>query len=280
MAAITRNCGLARAQLVVEKIGTGRTSCGLRRNPNGKLFYRGDLIMTEEAKVTHATVRISEDGRGTESYDIECRFSDGQKFAAIQVDGEFPKLAQRICSALTLPETLWQPMTSAPKDGTVILALLTGSDIPYPIRWQDKELPEGSPPGWFVTWDNYRLTEMDGPMCWMRCPPEFKGSWDLAAIIRLKALDDIRTERERQISEEGYSPNHDDTYVAGELVKAAICYASNSVRNTNWYPGETPVDWPWEWEAWKPSTPLRDLIKAEALILAEIERLKRGQLNT
>lgn len=155
--------------------------------------------MTEEARVTYATVRTSEDGRGIESYDIECRFSDGQKFAAIQVDGEFPKLAQRICAALALSEPLWRPMTSAPKDGTAILALLAGSDIPYPVRWQDKELPEGSPPGWFVTWDNYRLSESDGPLCWMRCPPADNGPGGLTTSPRFQALADIQTEAKPEL---------------------------------------------------------------------------------
>jgi hypothetical protein len=49
----------------------------------------------KEPKVVYATVRDS----GDEVFpmlDIECRFSDGQKFAAIQVDGDFPELAESI----------------------------------------------------------------------------------------------------------------------------------------------------------------------------------------
>lgn len=232
--------------------------------------------MTEEAKVTHATVRTSEDGRGIESYDIECRFSDGQKFAAIQVDGEFPKLAQRICAALALSEPLWRPMTSAPKDGTAILVLLAGSDIPYPVRWiEDKmDLPKNGVPGWYTTWDHYPILDDDGPLCWMRCPPLNPPS-EVVTSYRKKAIDDILAERERQIREEEWTLEHDDTYTAGELVMAAVCYAFNTVRNMVWYPGEMPVDWPWDAEWWKPTIPRRDLIKAGALILAEIERLDR-----
>lgn len=33
--------------------------------------------------------------------------------------------------------------------------------------------------------------------------------------------------------------------------------------------------WPWDESWWKPTTPRRDLVKAAALILAEIERLDR-----
>jgi len=37
---------------------------------------------------------------GDDDFEIECRFSDGQKLAAITVDGDFPNLAGRICAFL------------------------------------------------------------------------------------------------------------------------------------------------------------------------------------
>jgi hypothetical protein len=49
----------------------------------------------EEPKVVYATVRDSGD-EVFPTFDIECRFSDGKKFAAIQVDGDFPDLADSI----------------------------------------------------------------------------------------------------------------------------------------------------------------------------------------
>lgn len=39
-------------------------------------------------------------------------------------------------------------------------------------------------------------------------------------------------------------------------------------------PGHSPPGWPWAWW-WKPSTEIRDLVKAGALIAAEIDRLQR-----
>lgn len=48
----------------------------------------------QEPKVVHATIRESAD------WDIECRFSDGQKFAAITVDIEHEQLAHKICDFL------------------------------------------------------------------------------------------------------------------------------------------------------------------------------------
>lgn len=39
--------------------------------------------------------------------------------------------------------------------------------------------------------------------------------------------------------------------------------------------GPTTV-WPWDWAWWKPKNPRRDLVRAAALIIAEIERLDRA----
>ncbi len=52
-----------------------------------------------EPTVIYATVRAG----GPENdpcWDIECRFNDGQKFAAIHVDHSMEKLAHFICDAL------------------------------------------------------------------------------------------------------------------------------------------------------------------------------------
>lgn len=57
-----------------------------------------------EPYVTYATVRESEDDTGYPCWDIECRFSDGQKYAAIEVAFEFEKLADFICGVINLPK--------------------------------------------------------------------------------------------------------------------------------------------------------------------------------
>jgi hypothetical protein len=52
-----------------------------------------------EPRVFHATVR--EGGPDDDPcWDIECRFSDGQKFAAVQVDHRMEKLADWIAGRL------------------------------------------------------------------------------------------------------------------------------------------------------------------------------------
>lgn len=95
--------------------------------------------------------------------------------------------------------------------------------------------------------------------------------------VSYRAAADVLDERRRQITAEGWTPEHDDEHSCQELAMAAACYAGNAggyVWADGW-PGETV--WPWDRSCWKPTTPRRDLVKAAALILAEIERLDRIQ---
>lgn len=88
----------------------------------------------------------------------------------------------------------------------------------------------------------------------------------------------IVRERDRQTSSEGWTPAHDDTHTHGELAAAAIAYASpfESIKAVSLISGEHVCDvWPWESDSYKPTTRIRDLVKAGALIAAEIDRLKR-----
>ena len=92
--------------------------------------------------------------------------------------------------------------------------------------------------------------------------------------LRARAWEDIGKERLRQIDREGFSPESDDGYLDGELLRAAACYLLNLVVPKS--PHRWPGLWPWPSLWWKPTNPRRDLVKAGALILAEIERLDRA----
>lgn len=81
-----------------------------------------------------------------------------------------------------------------------------------------------------------------------------------------KALQDVIAERKRQIAVECWTPEHDDEHAGGDLAEAAACYVLGTADKDTW---------PWEWEAWKPKDRRRNLVKAAALLLAEIERLDR-----
>ena len=70
------------------------------------------------------------------------------------------------------------------------------------------------------------------------------------------------------MAEEGYDVAHDDHHLDGELLHAALAYLC--------VPGLSL--WPFEPESFKPSTdPIRNMVKAGALLAAEGDRLIRRQ---
>lgn len=91
------------------------------------------------------------------------------------------------------------------------------------------------------------------------------------------AARDVLAERQRQISAEGWTPESDDRYAEGDMSDAAGCYALHAFF-AEAPTSSPPAWWPWAAQWWKPSTPRRDLEKAGALILAEIERIDRAAI--
>jgi len=89
------------------------------------------------------------------------------------------------------------------------------------------------------------------------------------------AVRDVLAERRRQVEAEGFKPEHDDQHDGGELALAAACYALACDPPH----GRSPNNWPWSESWWKPADDRRNLVKAGALILAEIERLDRAALR-
>ncbi len=89
-------------------------------------------------------------------------------------------------------------------------------------------------------------------------------------------IKEIITERNRQIFVEGFSPERDiQEYPRGQLALAAACYAAGPPELFRKGPVPElyiPI-WPWSQIWWKPTTPQRNLVKAGALIVAELERL-------
>ncbi|HFQ6050307.1 TPA: hypothetical protein ACJZSU_005165, partial [Pseudomonas aeruginosa] len=84
--------------------------------------------------------------------------------------------------------------------------------------------------------------------------------------------------RRRQIEAEGWTPEHDDAHSHGQMARAAACYAlaGSSAPNDGTAALLVSLAWPWDEQWWKPSTARRDMVKACALALAEIERLDRA----
>ena len=89
-----------------------------------------------------------------------------------------------------------------------------------------------------------------------------------------QAAFDVLVERRRQVEAEGWTPEHDDQHDTGQLARAAACYALVS-GGMNPKAKTVSMAWPWHPSWWKPADRRRNLVKAGALILAEIERLDR-----
>lgn len=89
----------------------------------------------------------------------------------------------------------------------------------------------------------------------------------------------IATERRRQIRKEKWSAKHDDSHANGELAQAAASYALHAAGIGTSFPKGLAngccLWWPWTPKWWKPRTPIKDLIRAGALIAAEIDRQQR-----
>lgn len=81
-----------------------------------------------------------------------------------------------------------------------------------------------------------------------------------------RASQDVLAERYRQVISEGFDGAHDDQNTDDELARAAICYILGNAGN--W-----PTQWDRKW--WKPADRRRNLVKAAALLVAEIERIDR-----
>lgn len=115
----------------------------------------------------------------------------------------------------------------------------------------------------------------------------------------MTAIEDIAAERHRQIEAEGWTRTHDDEHNHGEMARAASAYAlagswptseedrslARDMEQSYGADSRTGRDnplmaisvlWPWDVKWWKPSDRRRNLVKAGALIVAEIERLDRA----
>lgn len=88
----------------------------------------------------------------------------------------------------------------------------------------------------------------------------------------------IRDERLRQISIEGWTPEHDDQHTEGELRDAAIAFlmSADPVADEEFGADIYPDTWDAEWfTKHRDDDAIRKLVIAGALVAAEIDRLLR-----
>ena len=100
----------------------------------------------------------------------------------------------------------------------------------------------------------------------------------------------IAEERQRQIDVEGYNAQHDSYHSPRKFIHAANTYVKSAdltlhskeyspsdpwhQTNLPFYRNDIKRTWPFEDESFKPTTDIRDLVKAGALIAAAIDRLQ------
>lgn len=92
----------------------------------------------------------------------------------------------------------------------------------------------------------------------------------------------VKKERKRQISVEGWTIEHDDEHTDESLAIAASSYAFPPSTWIALMPNtglSREAMWPWDKKWWKPTPDnrIKELAKAGALIIAEIDRLLRAQ---
>ena len=102
----------------------------------------------------------------------------------------------------------------------------------------------------------------------------------------LRVAVEILDERRRQTQAEGASNEADDQYGNAQLARAAAAYALDTAactyvdpKSRDWIAGSARALWPWDASTYNPKAARRNLVRAGALIIAEIERLDRAAVS-
>ena len=106
--------------------------------------------------------------------------------------------------------------------------------------------------------------------------PEADQSVELWSVYgrRCQAAVDVLKERCRQVEGEGFEAELDDVFTDYQLPRAAICYA---IKAAGLPDHRATLYWPFAASVFKPTDRRGSLVKAAALLLAEIERLDRAE---
>lgn len=154
-----------------------------------------------------------------------------------------------------LMESEWGPMEDAPphEDPPMHVAVVEGDDAVRTLQWNR---------------DVAAFAYPVGTLLYAAHPAAPVAQGDALT----PAARDVLAERQRQISTEGWTSEHDDKeHLPGELALAAASYICADEQDA------PPAIWPWDWSWWKPRDRRRNLVKSGALILAEIDSIDRAQ---
>lgn len=109
-----------------------------------------------------------------------------------------------------------------------------------------------------------------------------------ASVLIGEGLRAIVAERMEQVQKHGYTIERDQAYTPDVLVLAAVSYLNAAVDQLTstridgpHLTQPDPLTWPDSWPsaAWRPSTTRDNLVKAAALIWAEIDRLDHAPID-
>ncbi|MFM0165705.1 hypothetical protein PQR39_35415 [Paraburkholderia sediminicola] len=94
---------------------------------------------------------------------------------------------------------------------------------------------------------------------------------------------DVLRERAEHVTREHFTPGHDDMHKDGVLANAAAAYAlaagdelTPSRRGAAGFFTQPSRVWPFGTQWWKPKNPRTAMVKAAALLIAEIEKIDRA----
>ena len=86
--------------------------------------------------------------------------------------------------------------------------------------------------------------------------------------MKTTAIDLVKKEREKQISKHGYTIVHDRQHPKKAVLYGALAYLNSVIYS----PNIGIEDWPFEEESFKPEGDVNNLVKAAAMIIAEIDK--------
>lgn len=86
--------------------------------------------------------------------------------------------------------------------------------------------------------------------------------------MKTRAIDLVKEEREKQINKHGYTTMHDRQHHRKAVLYGALAYLNSVIYS----PAVGTEDWPFEKESFKPEGDVKNLVKAAAMIIAEIDK--------
>ena len=86
--------------------------------------------------------------------------------------------------------------------------------------------------------------------------------------MKTTAINLVKEEREKQINKHGYTVAYDRQHHDKAVLHGALAYLNSTI-----YSSTVGIeDWPFEKESFKPEGDIKNLVKAAAMIIAEIDK--------